>query len=114
MLVADSLRDAGYDVVEVSNGLDLAAEVKRAELDDDNPRNADLLVIDVRMPGGSGLESLARLRQTNWLTPAIVVTAFPDAETFDDAYRLGATAVLCKPFELSELNALVRTLVAID
>ena len=112
MLVAQSLRAEGYDVVEVCNGVDLAAEVRRAELDDDNPRNADLLVIDVRMPGGSGLDCLGALRQTDWLTPAIVITAFPDARTFDEAMRLGATAVLCKPFELAALTSLVKTLVA--
>ncbi len=114
VLLATHLREAGYDVVEVSNGADLVAEVRRSQLDDDNPRDADLLVLDVRMPGGSGLDGLARLRQTNWLTPAIVVTAFPEKALFLEAYQLGASAVLCKPFELAELLTLVKSLVSVE
>ena len=110
-LVAQSLRREGYDVVEVSNGRDLATEVVRSELDDDNPRSPDLLLLDVNMPGSSGFEGLSMLRTTNWLTAAVVMTAFPDAGVFREASRLGATTVLCKPFEMSALVSLVNSLV---
>ena len=69
----------------------------------------DLVVSDVRMPGPSGLEALALLRDTLRASAILVVTAFPDVMVKRDAFAVGAVDVLEKPFELDELrDAAVR------
>ena len=110
-LVASRLREAGYDVIEVGDGNILWSQVQESVTDDDNPRDADLIVSDIRMPGASGLEVLARLRSAHWTTPVILMTAFGDPATHQSARELGATMVLNNPFDLAELVAAALRLI---
>jgi FixJ family two-component response regulator len=59
------------------------------------------------MPLYSGLGVLAALKQSAWNVPVIVITARTDARTITDALRLGATAVLRKPFSVTDLRAAI-------
>lgn len=102
-LIAARFRKAGYDVVEVSDGNVLWEELRQCILDEDNPREPDLIVSDVRMPGRTGLEVLALIRQTDWATPVILITAFGEKDVHEEAYRLGAAHVFRKPFDIREL-----------
>lgn len=95
----------GYEVVATANGVELATWMTAT-------LNVALVMSDVRMPGPSGLEMLARFRRTNASTPFIVVTAFGGKLLHEQALVLGATAVVDKPFEMGDLRALVRRLVA--
>lgn len=61
------------------------------------------LIVDLRMPGMSGLEVLRRLRAMNALLPAIVVTGYGEVRTTVQAMKLGAIEFLEKPFSNSEL-----------
>lgn len=100
-LVSGDLRRAGYGVVECADG---AALLRR--LDSANRAEGlgvDLVVADVRMPELTGLEVLERLRGADPFTPYILVTGFGGAEIRRVAARLGAIAVLDKPFEIREL-----------
>ena len=110
-LIATGLREAGYDVVEVQDGAALWEELRACLKDEDNPREPDLIISDVRMPGYSGLEVLAFIRKTDWATPVILITAFGDKELHNAAYRLGAAQVFDKPFDLKALIATARSLV---
>jgi len=110
-LVGRLLREAGYDVVELQNGADLWTELVNWQSDEDNPRDPDLVVTDIRMPGSTGLEVLERLRASDWSTPVILMTAFGDLATFREAARLGATRVFSKPFDLTQLVDAARSLV---
>ncbi len=68
------------------------------------PRDAfDLIVTDVRMPGITGLEAIARLREVGYSTPVITMTAFPDEELRRRAHQLDVM-VLDKPFKLGDLQ----------
>ena len=107
-LIASRLREAGYDVVEVSDGEVLWRELRESARDEDNPREADLIISDIRMPGRSGLDVLSLIRRTDWKTPVILMTAFGTPEVVSGALQLGAYRVVPKPFELGELAALVR------
>ncbi len=109
-LLAEALRDAGYDVVEVQDGDALWGQVSAGLEDDDNPREPDLIVSDINMPRQSGLEVLARLRQGAAMTPVILITAFSDEATRSLASRFGAALVLDKPFTI---NTLVSAAVAL-
>ncbi len=69
----------------------------------------DLIVIDLRMPGRDGLETIQGLRSSGVQTPIIAMTGVaPDL--FDAATRLGAGAVLEKPFAAAALRAVVDSL----
>jgi len=105
-LVSGDLRRAGYGVVECADG---AALLRRLNgVLGTEGLGVDLVVADVRMPGLTGLEVLERLRGADPFTPYIVVTAFGSRETRLAAARLGAIAVLDKPFEIRDLLRLVE------
>lgn len=102
-LIAARLRLAGYDVVEVGDGAVLWEELHACLKDDDNPREADLIISDVRMPQASGLDVLALIRGAKRALPVILMTAFGDRATHEEAARLGAARVFDKPFDVAEL-----------
>ena len=60
---------------------------------------ADCVVLDVQMPGLSGLEVQERLAASNRALPVIVITAHETAETRESALAAGAIAFLRKPFD---------------
>ena len=97
------LSDAGYDVVTVNNG---SAALKRvAEL------KPDLIVLDVYMPGYSGLEVCQRLKDSPETEHIPILLTVGKLEPFkpEEARRVGANAHIIKPFEASELlTALAR------
>lgn len=107
-MVAELLRGRGYDVVELRDGPSLTRELYASTADDDNPTEPALLISDVRMPNGSGLEALRAIRRTHQTLPVIVMTAFGDPQLHREAHALGATHVFDKPFDLSDLLAEVE------
>jgi CheY-like chemotaxis protein len=93
-----------YEVIEAANGLealDLARELP-----------PDLFVLDVMMPGRSGLEVLAEVRRDPSLaeTPVIMITAWDDVQAHGLAS--GAELVLTKPFDPEDLRTAVERLLA--
>ena len=106
MIVA-LLRTDGYDVVSVSNGVELLS-VLQVSLDlESDVREFDFVISDVRMPGTSGPRAFARIGNTARVPPVLFMTAFGDEELREEAMRVGAVAVLDKPVDLDELRAFV-------
>ena len=68
----------------------------------------DAVIADIRMPGMSGLELLARLRERAPDLPVIIMTAHSDLDSAVSAYQGGAFEYLPKPFDVDEAAALVR------
>jgi two-component system, NtrC family, nitrogen regulation response regulator GlnG len=64
-------------------------------------RRPDVIVIDVRLPGMSGIEAIGHFRRVCGATPIVVITAFGDLATAVAAVREGAFEYLVKPFELA-------------
>lgn len=63
----------------------------------------DLVISDIRMPGGTGIDLLDHIKtQYSTLLPVILITGFADI-TNEGAYALGAEALIHKPFKLDEL-----------
>ena len=107
MLVATTLRRAGWDVLEAGDGMDLLDCV--AWLIESRDDWAEcVLVSDIRMPELGGLEVLERLRELGWAGGIILITAFGDEATHAQARELGATMVLDKPFDLDALCEAIR------
>jgi DNA-binding NtrC family response regulator len=69
----------------------------------------DLVIMDVRMGGISGLETLRRIRETDARLPVIMATAYGTTQTAIEAMKLGAFDYLLKPFDVPKLKELVAT-----
>ena len=67
----------------------------------------DLVIMDVRMGGISGLETLRRLRQTDSKLLVIMMTAYGTTQTAIEAMKLGAYDYLLKPFDIAKLKQIV-------
>jgi DNA-binding response OmpR family regulator len=111
-LIAESLRSAGFEVIELGDGGALVDWLGRSIGPDGSPRGFDLVVSDLRMPVFSALDVLAAMRRFLARTPFILITAFGDARTHERALQLGAAAVLDKPFDLDDLRAALDRVLA--
>ena len=76
-----------------------------AALDDDEPQ---VLVSDIRMPGGSGLDLLAKIKQRLPGLPVIVMTAYSDLDSAVSAFQGGAFEYMAKPFDVAKAVELIR------
>jgi DNA-binding response OmpR family regulator len=94
------LRAHGFDVI---SALDGETGIERALGED-----IDVVVLDMMLPGRSGVEILERLRLSKPEVPVIVLTALGEVEHRVAGLDAGATDYLVKPFSLSELAARVR------
>ena len=68
----------------------------------------DLVIMDVRMGGISGLETLRKLRQMDAKLPVIMMTAYGTTQTAIEAMKLGAYDYLLKPFDVPKLKQIVE------
>lgn len=66
-------------------------------------KHFDLIVCDYRMPGKTGLDLLVELQALGSQVPVLIVSAFADAQTEASATKLGAVALLKKPFRRQQL-----------
>lgn len=100
--IAHSLRDAGHAVDHIDDGAAAQSYLER--------EGADAIIMDINLPGKSGLEVLRSLRQRKDPTPVLLLTA--RSETTDRVAGLdaGADDYLVKPFEMAELQARLRAL----
>src|SRR5215831_298462 len=71
----------------------------------------DLLLLDLMLPGFSGMELLTRIRKAGQHTPVLVVTARDEKESVVALLNAGADDYLTKPFDLGELLARVKALI---
>ena len=76
-----------------------------AALDDDEPQ---VLVSDIRMPGGSGIDLLAKVKARLPGLPVIIMTAYSDLDSAVSAFQGGAFEYLPKPFDLTRAVELIR------
>ena len=100
--VVDILTYYKYQVDAVDNGTD-AYDYAKAE-------HYDGIILDVMMPGMSGLEVLQKLRQEGCRTPIMLLTARAEIEDRVTGLDLGADDYLPKPFAMKELLARVRAM----
>jgi len=90
----------GYQVTKAENGID-ALELFRS-------REWDLILLDIMIPGISGIEVLRRIRVNDIQTPVILLTAKGSVEDKVSGLDLGANDYITKPFQIEELLARIR------
>jgi two-component system response regulator PilR (NtrC family) len=94
-------------------GLDVRTAASRAEAArtlGEGP--VDLVLTDVKLPDGDGLEILRQVKAAAPATPVVVMTAFGTTEMAVGARKLGAEAYILKPFDVDELRIVVRDALA--
>jgi DNA-binding response OmpR family regulator len=100
--ISQGLREANYVVDTARNGLEGLDYAQSVEY--------DLLILDVMLPGISGLKLLKQLRTKGMVTPVLLLTARDSVEDRVDGLDAGADDYLTKPFAFPELLARVRAL----
>jgi len=100
------LNESGYSVESFVNAEDY--------LDNVSPARRGCLVLDVRMPGLSGIELLEKLRQDSYSIPAIMFSGYAEISDCVLAMRHGAVDFLEKPYRTSVLLDAVEKALAIE
>lgn len=96
------LRDDGHSVDALGNGSDADVFLQQEA--------SDLIILDINLPGKSGLELLRNLRARRDARPVILLTARSSTEDRVAGLDAGADDYLAKPFAMDELAARVRAL----
>ena len=100
--LAASLRQSGYTVDWVVSGTEAERVLQGGEF--------DLVLLDLNLPGKSGLEVLRGLRGRKQPVPVLILSARDETDDRVRGLDLGADDYLTKPFDLAELEARVRAL----
>lgn len=104
-LVAYKLAQAGYEVTPVTDGA--------AALEAVAATPPDVLVLDIMLPGLSGLEVLRQIREGGGANlPVIMLTARAGEDDVERGFQLGADDYMTKPFSPRELVSRVRAVLA--
>jgi CheY-like chemotaxis protein len=98
-ILATWLIDEGYSVVEATGG-DEAISLLREN-------DYDILILDLRMPEGSGLDVLRFVQETSPGMHIVALSGYFDLELMKECKELGATFTLRKPYDLQELSAIL-------
>ena len=99
--VAEVLGERGYEVEEAHDARSAMHAI--CEMAD----RTDVVLLDLRLPDSDDLRLLSAMRWLSPATPVILMTAHGSPELREEARRLGAFAVLDKPFEMNELAGIV-------
>ena len=92
-----------YQVITVDNAEEAMAIIQQQDI--------DLILLDNRLPGMSGLEALKQIKETAPDIFVILMTAYAGVDTAVEALKLGAIDYIVKPFDQNDLKELVtRTL----
>lgn len=94
------LKKEGYTVVSASNGQEAIEQVKS--------EHPDLVIMDIRMPGMDGIQTMSRILEENNEMPVIINSAYSSYK--DNFMSWSADAYLVKSTDLSELKSTVRSL----
>ncbi|MEJ2738231.1 MAG: response regulator [Dehalococcoidia bacterium] len=99
--IRDWLQDAGYQVYTAESGEEALSLIEKQDF--------SLIVIDVRLPGKTGIKILTEVKQQKPQIKSIVITAYPSAEMAAEAMKLGAVDYLIKPVNPDDLEKLIQS-----
>lgn len=98
--IKTKLEKWGYETIEAetaSQGLKLFTE-----------EAPDLVILDIKLPDGSGIDILRKIKEENPNAPVIIITANTTVDNAVAALRLGAFDFICKPINYDELQSSIR------
>ena len=102
LIVADTLRGQGYDVITAPDGIQGLEKFKS--------EGADIVVADVMMPKMDGFTMAKEIRKLSQTVPLLFLTAKSTIDDVEQGFEIGANDYLKKPFELRELIVRIKAL----
>ena len=102
LIVADTLRGQGYEVITAADGIDGLEKFKNEAV--------DIVVADVMMPKMDGFTMAKEIRKTSPTIPLLFLTAKSTIDDVEEGFEIGANDYLKKPFELRELIVRIKAL----
>ena len=94
------LSPEGFMVKEANNGLEALKRLQE--------ENYSLVLLDLKMPGLNGIETLKEIRQNDLNLPVIMMSAYGSIPEAVEAMKLGALDYLIKPFDIEELKIIIK------
>jgi DNA-binding NtrC family response regulator len=98
------LKRDGHNVQTAASGEEALAMTEKTHF--------DIMLVDIKMEGISGLDVLKQVRETDADTAVVMITAYGSIKTAIDAMKNGATDYLLKPFDPNELGVIVEKTIA--
>jgi DNA-binding NtrC family response regulator len=98
-VLVNELVEMGFSVNEAQSGSEALGLLEAGEY--------DVLLLDLSMPGGGGMEVLKKVRHSEIPVEVIILTAYATVSTAVEAMKLGAYDYLTKPFQLEQLKAVI-------
>ncbi len=95
-LLSEFLANSGYDVLTIDSGEAALEQIKTA--------SPDVALVDFKLPGMDGLETIRRINEMSSDTVTIIMTGFPTLDSSIMALKLGASDYILKPFKLDEVS----------
>jgi len=89
-----------YDVHAVDNGQDALDYLSRVSV--------DLVTLDLKMPGPSGIDVLREIKKMRSDVEVVVITGYGTMNTAVEAFRMGAVDFIFKPFNVTEIISIVK------
>jgi two-component system response regulator (stage 0 sporulation protein F) len=105
-LLTEVLQEEGYAVLEASNGYDGLQKAR-----DSRPA---LILMDMKMPGMDGIETLRELRRLGIGERVIMMTAYGELDLVTEAKEIGAADYITKPFDILALCEMINRNLAAD
>ena len=102
-LIRLTLERAGYTCDEAATGTEAADKIE--------VNTYDLALLDIMLPGGSGLDLLRELKRLHRSDSVLIISAKDSLDDKVEGLELGADDYLTKPFHLAELNARVKSVI---
>jgi len=98
--LSDVLKRGDYEVYSVGSGGEILSVIRKNII--------DLILLDMRLPDGDGLELLKKIKEFDTEILVIIMTAYSDVQTAVSAMKSGAYHYINKPFDLEELKLLIE------
>lgn len=105
-LLFETFKEDQYEVEMAANGTEALQLLKMFE--------PDLILMDMKMPGMNGLETLSQIRALDRKVSVIMMTAYGDNQNMEQAKELGILYYMGKPFDLFELRERVRKILTVS
>lgn len=103
-LLMEVLTEEGYNVCTAANGYEGMEKAKEL--------NPNLILMDMKMPGMDGIETLRELKHLNQAEKVIMMTAYGELGLVNIAKDLGAYAYVTKPFDIIELCTMIGQVIS--
>lgn len=99
------IEDSGLECMAVGNGISALIEVKK--------NLYGLVILDLKLPGMSGIEILKKIKEFNNTLPVIMLSAYGDLKSVVESIKNGAYDFVTKPFDNDSMIILIKKILAL-